>query len=149
MVPRRGPIAVPHFAVAGICARDSGAAAIDALRMIVVAAVEIAQCQVSEVNVADIPGVVLRFVAARSLPEKCKFKTEGSAVGGLDVAGRVPPFGLKLGMSKKVPWKFIAITRQGKAIWRVERRKEREEQRRAEGPTLHARPQRGSIARRF
>src|SRR5438552_2856631 len=71
------------------------------------------------------------------------------AYGGLDVACRVPPFGLKFGMGEKVAGKFIAITRQGKAIRRVQRRKDRQEQRRAEGSTPHARPQRGSIAQRF
>src|SRR5258707_8259294 len=117
--------------------------------MIETAAVEIAEREMSEINIPEVPCATLRLIAARSLPKKCKFKTERPAVGGLDVAGRVPPFGLKFRMDEKVSWKFIAIARQGNAIWRVERRREHEEQRRAEGSILHERPQRGSIAQRF
>src|SRR6267154_5253001 len=110
--------------------------------MIEAAAAEVAECEMSEINVAEVPCATLRFIAALSLPEKCKFKTERPAVGVLDVACRVPPFGLKFGMGEEVAWEFVTIAGQRSTVRRIERREDRKKKGCAEGATLHGQPRR-------
>src|SRR5579859_4292466 len=102
-----------------------------------------------QVNIAKVPGSLLRCVAVDGFAEKRQLKAEGTAVGGFYVAGRVPPLGLKFRMSEKVARKFIAIARRCDTIWRVKHRKNRQQERRAKGSIPHGRPRQDSGARRF
>src|SRR5256885_4754270 len=142
ILPSGEPISVPNSSFLFAHTGNSGTASIDAFGVIKAAAVEVAQSQVGQIDVADIPCAAPRFVAADGLPEKSQLKTEGPAVGGLHVAGCVPPLGLKFRTSEKIAWKFIAIAGQRDTLGRVNGREDREKERSAEGSTLHERPRR-------
>ena len=76
-------------------------------------AVDVAQCQVGEVDLVGFPdGVPLHAVP---LPEKCQLITEAMAVMGFQIAGEVPPLGLKVRVRKMVAGKRESIAGPGRS----------------------------------
>ncbi len=72
-----------------------------------------------EIEVAHIPRGVLRGVAADSLAEEGQLETEAAAVGGLEIAGVIPPLGGEVGMIEIVVRKGVVVAGQSEAVGRL------------------------------
>src|ERR1700741_2167313 len=94
-----------------------------------------------QVNILDVPRRGFLCISADGLPEKCQFESVVMTVGGFQISGVIPPFGLKVGMIEIVSGKFEMIAGHGSTILRSQRGEEKEQ--RGEGckATLHERPQ--------
>jgi len=75
-------------------------------------AVEVADGEMSEVDVTQVPGGGLRGNAADTLTEESQLETELFAFGGLQIAGVIPPLGLVVGMIEEVAREFEAVARE-------------------------------------
>src|SRR5262249_41377857 len=104
-IPARRPISIPDLSFFRADSRDSRSGAIDPFGVVKLAAVEIAQCQMCQIEIFDVPRAAFRFASIDRLTEKSKLKAEGMPIGGLHIPSRVPPFCLKFGMGEKVPRK--------------------------------------------
>src|SRR5580704_11235603 len=118
-VPLNLPVAVPDSSVLGADSCDGGPGTIRAFGVEEVAAVEIAKREMREIEVAHVPGIRLRCVAIYALSKKGQFKTKVTTVGGSDVAGVIPPFGLIIGMIEMVARKFVAVSGQCDSVLRT------------------------------
>src|ERR1700719_2857479 len=107
--PGNLPVAIPDAPILLADAGDSRARAIRAFVMEKLAALQIAQCQVSEITVSHVPGIDLAGFPIRAAPEKCQFKSKTAAILSFHVSRVVPPFGLEVRMVKMIAGKFIAV----------------------------------------
>src|SRR5262249_19083256 len=121
--PLNAPISVPDPTVGFAHACDSRTGAIDTFILIKTAAVQVAQSQMSEVQIADVPTRRVCQATADALAKKCQLETEAMAVRGTQVAGVIPPFRLKVGMIEMIAWKFVVIVWQRRSISRHRLRK--------------------------
>src|SRR5580704_1900496 len=148
VLPLNLPVAIPDTAIGltDSCQPWSGSAG--SLRVVELAAVQIAQGQVRQVEIAHVPGFRFCDAAVDALPEERELESEAVAIRRLHVTRVVPPFRLEVWMVEVVAWKFVTIAGQSRAVLRNRRRLQRE-QRNAEArePTLHAPPRSGSTAR--
>jgi hypothetical protein len=78
--------------------------------------VEIAECEMCEVDVVDIPRGLLHRIAGDGLAEKGKFEAEAVTACGFEIAGVVPPLGLEGRMSEIVARECVAITGEGEPV---------------------------------
>ena len=101
--------------------------------MIERSSIEIAQGQMREIKIADVPQRCVRRITIECLTEKCELEAKTMAIGGPYVAGVVPPFGLEIGMAEVIARKFIAIAGQGQAKfltggWQEQEQEQEQEQ---------------------
>ncbi len=101
-LPGNLPIAVPDAPTAFANARDSRSGSIGALRVQKLAAIQIAQRQVRQVQVADVPRICLRVFAIHPLEEKRQLKSKTAAIRSFYVPRVVPPLGLEVRMIKVI-----------------------------------------------
>ena len=93
--------------MAGSCKAWSGT--IQALGVIKTAAIDIAQCQVREINVAEHPRSPASAASrVDALPKECQLKAESMAVRRFEIAGVIPPLGFVVGMIEVIAREFVA-----------------------------------------
>src|ERR1700730_12672520 len=106
------PIAIPDAPIILADPGDSRPGSIGTFVMEKLAAIQIAQCQMSQINVSHIPRIVLGGFALRAAPEKCQFKSKTAAIFSFYVPRVVPPLSLEVRMIKVIARKFIAVARK-------------------------------------
>src|SRR5258706_4440581 len=74
-------------------------------------AIEIAQREMSEVEILHLPGRDLLGIAADGLPEESQFESKPPAVSRFQISGVVPPLGLKIRMIEMIARKFVLVSR--------------------------------------
>ena len=124
--PLNLPVAVPDARVSLGDPRDAGSGAIGTLGVIETLAVEVAQSEMGEVEIADVPSGILNGISGDGLAEKSEFESEAMAVGGLEIARVIPPLGLKIRMTEMIAGKFETIA--GKRCVVLPRQRLREEE---------------------
>src|SRR5260370_34728973 len=90
---------------------DARARSIGSFRMIKLFAIQIAQCEMREVEILNVPGRSLRRIAADGLPEECQFESETPPVRRFQIPSVVPPLGLKVRMIEMIARKFVTVSR--------------------------------------
>src|ERR1700729_2901840 len=103
------PVAIPNAGTGCAHAGDAGASAIASFRVIELLAIQIAQCQMGEVDILHVPGGGFCGTAADRLAEKSQFESVVTAVCGFQIPREVPPFRLKAGMIEKISGEFESI----------------------------------------
>src|SRR5713101_1786536 len=107
--PDDTPVSIPDFLYCHIRSGDTGARTIRALRMKESLSIEIADREVREIDVADIPCTHVRGIAVYAFTEKSEFEAELAAVRGLQISRVVPPFGLVIGMGEIIAREFVTV----------------------------------------
>jgi hypothetical protein len=69
-----------------------------------------------------IPSGIFRGIAIGSFSKKGEFKSEAATIFRLEIPGVVPPFGLKVGMTKMIAREFIVVARKSGLKWSCDRR---------------------------
>src|SRR5580700_478849 len=110
MVPTHSPVAIPHSLRSFADPGNFWPAASQALRMIKLSAVQVAERSVRKVQVSDVPGVVLVGIATRGLAKKRELEAKTMSVFRGHVPRVIPPFGLVSGMVEVVAGKFVEET---------------------------------------
>src|ERR1700741_3390110 len=100
--PDGAPITVPDFFLCSVGSGDSRSGAIGAFSVEELFAVEVADGEMSQVNVAQVPGGGFRGIPGDALAEESQLEPELFAVGGLQIAGVIPPLGLVVGVIEEV-----------------------------------------------
>src|SRR5260370_8965939 len=94
-----------------------------------------------EINVMHIPRAafcsIFRHIADHTVPEKREFEAEAMAICGFQVAGVIPPLGLKLGMAEMVTRKYVAIPWKSLSVLRGERLQKQKSNEQAGSATQH------------
>src|ERR1700689_2527862 len=67
-------------------------------------------------DVAHIPDFGRLFVAVDAYAEESQFESETPAFGGFEIAGVIPPLGLKIGMVEVVAGELIVVAGEGDPI---------------------------------
>src|SRR5260370_36763 len=111
-------------------------------------AIQIADRESREVEILHIPGRSVRGIAADGLPEESQFESKAPAVRRFQIPGVIPPLSLKIRVIEMVAREFVTVSRQGGAVLCCNRLQKKERGGDAREPTLHARPQEDSDARR-
>jgi hypothetical protein len=106
--------------------------------MIKVSARKIAEREMRDVNVPNVPGSRCGLAAYR-LPEKSKLEAEAVAIRGGEIAGVIPPLGLEGGMGEVVAGEGVMITGKRDAVglrsgWRSNEQPETTESTQEEEP---------------
>ena len=112
-VPLHRPVAVPDALPASINSGNSRASAVDPLDVVKPSSVQVAQSEMREVNVPDIPCRGFRGIAAHSLTEEGQLKTVTVSVSRGEVPGVIPPFRLVIRVVKVIAGELVMVTRQG------------------------------------
>src|SRR6266446_150525 len=107
--PDDTPVSVPDFLYCRIRSGDTGPRAISALRIKEFLSIEIADCEMCKIDVADIPCKRVRGIAVYAFTEKSELEAELASVSGLQISGVVPPFGLVIGMVEIIAREFITV----------------------------------------
>ncbi len=110
-VPLNLPIAIPDAAEGFFHPGDAWAGTIGSFRVIKLPAIEIAQREMSEVEILHLPGRDLLGIAADGLPEESQFESKPPAVSRFQISGVVPPLGLKIRMIEMIARKFVPVSR--------------------------------------
>src|ERR1700686_2290191 len=118
-LPGNLPIAIPDALIAFADPGDSRPGPVGAFGMKELAAIQITQCQMSEINVAHVPGICFSVIAARGAAEKRQLKSKTAAIASFHVSGVVPPLGLEIRMIKVVARKRVAVARKRGASLRA------------------------------
>src|SRR5262249_54838966 len=108
-IPAHPPILVPDPLLHLAHACDPGASSIHMFHVIELSTFQIAERQVCQIDVTDIPRSGLSRRAIHSLPEKRALEAELASFASSYVAGVIPPLRLKLLVIEVVPREFISI----------------------------------------
>src|ERR1700730_42790 len=141
VLPLDLPVAVPDAALRFANSRDPRACAIGALRVVEAAPLEIAQRQMGEIQIPHVPAARSCRVAIDTLAKECQLESEAMPVGGFEVAGVVPPFGLEVGMIEMIAGKFVVITGQSGSVLRSHLRQDHQESGETRQSNLHRQTQ--------
>jgi hypothetical protein len=119
-IPLHAPVAVPDARLVEGRAGQARARAVQALGVQVLAAVDVAQGQVREPRVAHVPhgcGFLAPVGAAVDAPaEEGQLESEAPAVFVAEIAGVIPPLGLKFGVIEVVARELIAVAGQRRTV---------------------------------
>src|SRR2546430_17674671 len=117
--------------------------------MINLPAVEIAQSEMGEIDIPQLPGSRLRRIAANSLPEESQLKSKPVAIRRFQISSVVPPFGLIVRMIEVIAREFVAVSRQGGSGLSGKRLQQQKRDSDTSELTPHVRPRRDSNAPRL
>jgi hypothetical protein len=84
--------------------------------------IEITEREMRKIEIAHVPSGGLSRITIHRLAEKRKFESEAMAAGRFEIAGVIPPLGLKIRVTEMIAGKCKVIAGQGGAILRCERR---------------------------
>ena len=120
-VPVHLPVAVPDAPRLEAGAGKSRARAVHALVVEEAAPLQVAEREVGEVDVADLPRrrrgrQAFRAAVGDRLPEERQLEAEGPAVAGPQVPRVVPPLGAELGVAEVVAGEFEAVAGQRQPV---------------------------------
>src|SRR5208282_1709432 len=89
--PQNLPVAVPDAAAGLADAGNSRTGTIHSFRVIKLLAIQIAEGEMCQVNVLDVPRCSLRRITAYRLAEKRQFESVAMAVRRFQISGVIPP----------------------------------------------------------
>ncbi len=145
--PLNLPIAVPDARAGFADTRDAGSRTIHALAVVEALPIEIAQRKMRKIEIADIPNGGLRRIAIHRLAEKRELESKAMTAGGFEIAGVIPPLGLKIRMAEMIARKFEMVAGQCGTVLRGERRLRQKSYQKTGKPTPHESPRADSTAR--
>src|SRR5271166_5005662 len=128
VVPLHLPIAIPNFLFFQVHSGNSWTGAIQPLGVIEALAIDITQGEMRKVEVANIPIALRLAITIHLLAKEGQLEAKAMPVGGLEIAGVVPPLGFVIGMIKVVARELVAITRQRLLVLGKQRRGANQEQ---------------------
>src|ERR1700722_4718247 len=108
-VPLHVPIAVPDTRLVERGASESGAGAVESFGMEELAAIDVAQGQVRKPDFAHVPDGSGFHASIDALAEEGQLESEVPAPRIAQIAGVIPPLGLKFGMREVVAWELVAV----------------------------------------
>src|SRR6266403_4446478 len=105
------PIVVPDAAEGFVRGGDARAGSIGSFRMIKLSAIQIAQCEMRDVEILHVPSRGSRRVAADGLAEECQLESKAPSVRRFQIPSVIPPLRLKVRMIEMIARKFVAVSR--------------------------------------
>src|SRR6266403_2110141 len=105
------PIVVPDAAEGFVRGGDARAGSIGSFRMIKLSAIQIAQCEMRDVEILHVPSRGSRRGAADGLAEECQLESKAPSVRRFQIPSVIPPLRLKVRMIEMIARKFVAVSR--------------------------------------
>src|SRR5215469_4682479 len=143
--PLHLPVPVPHPPLFQACPGNPRPLPIEPLRVIKLAAIQIAQRQVRKIQIPRRP-CSLRRIPVHPLAEKCQLESKPVPARRLKISRVVPPLRLVFRMVEVIARKRILVSRQRLLILRARHYRPQHQRDRRSPPTPHALPRSDSIA---
>jgi hypothetical protein len=113
VLPWNVPVTIPTFLLSIANSRQARSGTIGLLGLIKPPTIEIAESQMGQVEILNVPRGRLRTITIHRLAKTTQFEAEEMAVSRREIARVIPPLRLKIGMVEMVARELVMIAGQG------------------------------------